>query len=62
MISPYDIMIDPNRIESIKNIVLLHTKRAMWFFWGKLNFMGRFISDFAETIKPLQEMIRKDEN
>ena len=34
----------------------------MQSFLGKINFMRRFISDFVEIIKPLQEMIKKDSN
>ena len=56
------IMIDLDMIESINNIVLLLNKRAMPSFLGKINFVHRFIYDFAETVKPLQEMIKKDEN
>ena len=34
----------------------------MQSFLGKINFMRRFISDFAKILKPLQEMIKKDAN
>jgi hypothetical protein len=34
----------------------------MQSFMGKVNFVRRFISDFAEIVKPLQEMIKKDAN
>ena len=34
----------------------------MQSFLGKINFVTRFISDFAKTVKPLQEMIKKDFN
>ena len=34
----------------------------MQSFLGKINFVRRFISDFAEIVKPLQEMIKKDIN
>ena len=34
----------------------------MQYFLGKINFVRRFISDFAEIVKPLQEMIKKDSN
>jgi hypothetical protein len=32
----------------------------MQSFFGKINFVRKFTPDFAETIKPLQKMIRKD--
>jgi hypothetical protein len=38
---------------------LPHNKKAMQSFLGKINFVRRFIFDFAEIIKPLQEMIKK---
>lgn len=31
-------------------------------FLGKINFVRRFISNFSEIVKPLQEMIKKDAN
>ena len=34
----------------------------MQSFLGKINFVRRFISDFVEIVKPLQEMIKKDFN
>ena len=34
----------------------------MQSFLGKINFVRRFIYNFAEIVKPLQELIKKDEN
>ena len=62
IISPEGRKIDPGRVEAIKAIVLLHNKKAMQSFLGKINFVRRFIFDFAEIVKPLQEMIKKDSN
>ena len=59
VISLEGITIDPGRIEAIKAIVLPHNKKAMQSFLGKINFVRRFISDFAEIVKPLQETIKK---
>lgn len=42
------VTIDPGRIEVIKAIVLPHNKKTMQYFLGKINFVRRFISDFAE--------------
>jgi hypothetical protein len=53
VISPEGITIDPGRVEAIKAIVLPHNKKAMQSFLGKINFVRRFISDFAEIVKPL---------
>ena len=62
VISPKGIIIDPGRIEAIKDIVLFHNKKAMQSFLGKINFVIRLISNFAKIIKPLQDMIKKDFN
>ena len=56
------ITINPGGIESIKVITPPHNKKAMQSFMGKINFPRRFISDFAEIVKLLQEMIKKDTN
>ena len=62
VISPEGITIDPGRIEVIKAIVLPHNKKAMQSFLGKINFVRIFISYFAEIVKPLQDMLKKDFN
>ena len=62
IISPEGITIDPRRVGAIKAVVLPHNKKAMQSFLGKINFVKRFISDFAEIVKPLQEMIKKGSN
>ena len=54
--------IDLGRIKSIKAIVFPHNKKDMQSFLGKINFLRRFISNFAEIVKPLQDMIKKDSN
>ena len=62
VISQDVITIDTGRIESIKVITPPHNKKAMQSFLGKINFVRIFISNFAEIVKPLQEMINKDSN
>ena len=61
-ISPYGITVDPGRIETIKSIAPPHNKKTMQSFLGKINFVRRLISDFAEIVKPPQEIIKKDTN
>ena len=62
LISPEGIAIDLGRIEAIKAIALPHNKKPMQSFMGKINIVRRFISDFTEIVKTLQEMIKKDSN
>ena len=60
MISLDGMMINPYMIETMKNIVPPYNKKEMQSFLGKINFVHRFIFDFVETVKQLQEMIKKD--
>ena len=62
VISPEGITIYPGRIEAIQAIALPHNNKYMQSFMGKINFLRRFISDFMEIVKSLQEMIKKDSN
>ena len=45
---------------SINQIQLSNNKKSMQYFLGKINLVRRFIPSFAKTIKPLQDMIKKD--
>ena len=62
VISPEGITIDLGRIEAIKAIVLPHNEKTMQFFLRKINFVRRFIFDFVEIVKPLQDMLKKYSN
>jgi len=60
VVSKYGIMIKPKWIEVISNITFLHNNKSMWSFLNKINFVRRFVPSFVETIKQLQDMIKKD--
>jgi len=60
VISKYGILIDPKRTKSIVQIPSPHNKKSMQLFFGNINFVKRFVSDFREIIKPLKKMIKKD--
>jgi hypothetical protein len=60
IISQAWIHIDLERIKVIAQLPLPHNKKAMQSFFGKINFVRKFTPDFAEIIKPLQMIIRKD--
>ena len=47
VISPDGIMINLDKIESINNILILHNKREVQSFLGKIKFVHRFISNFS---------------
>jgi hypothetical protein len=52
--------INPERIKAIAQLLLPHNKKSMQSFFGQINLVRKFTSDFIEIIKPLQNMIRKD--
>jgi hypothetical protein len=52
--------VDPERMKAIILIALSNRKRSMQSFFGKINLVRRFVSDFAKIVKPLQQMIKKD--
>ena len=54
------IFIDSKIIEVITPISYPNNKKVMQSFLGKIIFFHRFVSGFAENIKPLQIMIKKD--
>jgi hypothetical protein len=60
IISQAGIRIDPERIKALAQLPLPHNKKAMQSFFRQINFVRKFTPDFAEIIKPLQRMIRKD--
>ena len=62
VIDPDGITIHPGRIEAMESIAPPHNKKIMQSFMGKINIVRRFISNFVDIVKPLQEMIKKDAN
>ena len=59
VISKKRISIDPERIKAIEQIHLPHNKKGMQSFMGTINFVRRFVPDFAQIVKPLQKMIKQ---
>jgi hypothetical protein len=55
VISKDGILVDPERTKSIMQIPPPHSKKSMQYFFGKINFVRRFIPDFTEIAKLLQQ-------
>lgn len=53
------IVIDHERIETIMRIQSLANKKAMQSFFGKLNFIRKFVSGFVEIVHLMQLMKKK---
>lgn len=47
-------------VKNITHIPFLVNKKAMQSFLGKINFLHKFISDYTQIVKLLQEMLKKD--
>jgi hypothetical protein len=52
--------IDPARVEVIQMISIHRSKKDIKSFLGKINFIRRFIPNFAKLIKNITGMLRKD--
>ena len=59
MVSKKGISIEPEKINAIEYIALPHNKKGMQSFMGTINFVGRFVPDFAQIVKPLQQMVKQ---
>ena len=60
IISEKGIKIDPDRMETIQQIGLPINKKEIQSFLGKLNFLSRFITNFAEVLKYINSMLKKE--
>jgi hypothetical protein len=54
------VKMDPERVQAIQQVPLPKTKKALQSFLGQINFVRRFIPNLAETLKPLQKLLKKD--
>ena len=60
IISKIGIKIDPDRVAAIQQIGLPRNKKEIQSFLGKVNFLRRFITNFAEVVKYINNMLKKD--
>jgi hypothetical protein len=60
IVSPEGIKIDPERVKAIQQIDIPRNKKSIQSFIGKINFLRRFILNFAEIIKYITDMLKKD--
>jgi hypothetical protein len=54
------VSIDPERVRSIKDVRPPANKKSLQSFLEKINFIRRFVPNFAEMIKPLSALLKKD--
>jgi len=59
IISEDGIRIDPNRVNAIQKVDLPRSRKEIQSFLGKVNFVKRFIANFAEIVKNIRRMLKK---
>ena len=60
VVSKEGMIIDPEHVEAISKISLPNSHKAMQSFLGKINFVHRFVPNFAQVVEPLQFLVKKD--
>jgi ribonuclease HI len=60
IVSKDGIRIDPKRIEAIQTISIPRNVKEIQSFLGTINFLRRFIPNFAEIVKLITGMLKKD--
>ena len=59
IVSIEGVKIDPSRVEAIQTLSLPRSKKEVHAFLGRINFLRRFVSNFAELVKHITTMLRK---
>jgi len=59
IISKDGVVIDPNKVSIIQTLSLPRNKKEVQAFLGKINFLRRFIPNYAEIIKDITDMLKK---
>ena len=59
IVSTEGVRIDPSRVEAIQTLPLPISKKEVQAFLGKINFLRRFVSNFAELVRHITTMLRK---
>ena len=60
IVSEEGVKIDPARVEEIQSIPLPRSNKDIQRFLGKINFLRRFVPNYAEIIKKITDMLKKD--
>lgn len=60
IISKYDIRIDHSRIEVIQSLDYPRSKKEIYSFNGKINFLRRFFPNITKDLRKVNDMLKKD--
>ena len=59
IVSKEGMIINPKHTKAISKIGLPGSRKAMQSFLGKINFVHRFVPNFAQVVKDLQHLVKK---
>eukprot|EP00253_Pinus_taeda_P035119 PITA_35119 len=59
IVSVVGVKIDPERVKAIQTLSVPRSKKDIQSFLGKINFVRRFILNFAELVKHITSMLKK---
>jgi hypothetical protein len=59
IVSVVGVKIDPGRFEAIQSLSIPISRKEVQSFLGKINFVRRFVSNFAEMVKLIKTMLKK---
>jgi hypothetical protein len=51
---------DPERVKSINELNPPSSKKGVQSFFGKINFVQRFVSNYASIVKLINLLLKKD--
>ena len=54
------VKIDPKRVEVINGISFPRNKKEVQVFLGRINFLRRFIPNYAEIVRHITDILKKD--
>ena len=60
IVTKYGVRIDPKRVEVINSIPLPRNKKEVQVFLGRINFLRRFIPNYAEIVRHITDMLKKN--
>jgi hypothetical protein len=55
------IYIDPQRVKAINELNPPSSKKGVQSFFGKINFVQRFVPDYASIVKLIKSLLKKDQ-
>jgi hypothetical protein len=60
IVSAEGVRIDPSRVEAIQALSIPRSKKEVQSFLDKINFLRRFVPNFAEEVKLITTMLKKE--